>query len=649
MQGCFDALPPGHADIAEIGAAANFRRDILNVVAIVGAIGGQQPVDGKTAKLPLALGAGFPAFGDDLLQGRVGDEEVGEAAWRIFISAGKFGRGRHAIALRIAGAQAEAVRKRIVEFDAGVQTLEAVAAVQGGADLVLHHDAGMVVAQGDFGGEARRDGQAILREDAPIIGMGDEAHGRDRAVLLHDDRPQAIDAAVVGQGAEFRGGIEAGAAAVVAEAQCEDIFARAQRPLVDQLDQRAHRPRGGAAPVQHAIAFAAQRVGDGIAIGVGQDGLFLLIIARADGFEADKAGIIVILAPFDIGGVAIDGAQGEFLGVERAFDPGGVRQGDPGVEAHPAIAAAAIVGPGEDGAAVGGEQFDRRHAIAGKVGVGADDLEVQATRRGVETQIGIAIIKSGGRMIAPAIVMRILEGAEGAPVAPGGAAGHAGLRHAEAAVGEAGFQPWIAGPGLCFQRQRAAQGIEAIDGALVEQGDAADCGLRQQIELHRVAERLVEAGAVQIDGDALRLALQRGGGEAAIDEIGLPGIILRILQRHAGEIAGEGAQDIRAAGAADVGGGQGERIVDIDRAARCGDDDRLARAVTLIGRLCPCRSADQPHCAAGQKRRQNPHPVLSPSVFGGEGRGGPSGAPLYLGSRASHAACAFNSLSMVRG
>ena len=74
----------------------------------------------------------------------------------------------------------------------------------------------------------------------------------------------------------------------------------------------------------------------------------------------------------------------------------------------------------------------------------------------------------------------------------------------------------------------------------------------QQIELHGIAERLVEAATVKIGRKTLRLPLQRREREAAIDEIRLIGIVLSVLQREAGCGTGERLEQVRAAGTGDV-------------------------------------------------------------------------------------------------
>ena len=87
------------------------------------------PAKRSSAKLRLALRTRFPAFGDDLLQRRIGDEEIGQAAWRIFIGAGQFGRSRHAVAFRIARPQRQSVGQLIVELDAGIQPGDIIVSV----------------------------------------------------------------------------------------------------------------------------------------------------------------------------------------------------------------------------------------------------------------------------------------------------------------------------------------------------------------------------------------------------------------------------------------------------------------------------------------------------------------------------------------
>ena len=74
---------------------------------------------------------------------------------------------------------------------------------------------------------------------------------------------------------------------------------------------------------------------------------------------------------------------------------------------------------------------------------------------------------------------------------------------------------------LHLDRQCAAGRIEAEQRVVRHQGHARDRHLRDQVPIHDVAERFVDAVAVLIDGDPLRCARHRRGGKAAIVEIAL--------------------------------------------------------------------------------------------------------------------------------
>ncbi len=145
--------------------------------------------------------------------------------------------------------------------------------------------------------------------------------------------------------------------------------------------------------------------------------------------------------------------------------------------------------------------------------------------------------------------MTVLEGGEGVEGSLREAARDATLGIAEAAAGSARFDAGAGEAGLCFKQDGAAQRVEAVDRAGVEDRETRNRRLRDQVELDGVAEGLVEARAVEIDGEALRLALERGSDEAAIDEIGLPGIVLRVLKRDARDGAGERTEQVGRAGA----------------------------------------------------------------------------------------------------
>lgn len=79
-------------------------------------------------------------------------------------------------------------------------------------------------------------------------------------------------------------------------------------------------------------------------------------------------------------------------------------------------------------------------------------------------------------MIAPAAVAAVLKRTEGTEIAHGDAAGNAAFAISEAAAGPARLKARVAAPGFRFQQDRAAQRVESIDGARVEQAELADRG-----------------------------------------------------------------------------------------------------------------------------------------------------------------------------
>src|SRR3546814_10130631 len=74
--------------------------------------------------------------------------------------------------------------------------------------------------------------------------------------------------------------------------------------------QRAHRPAVEPPPVQHAIALAAQHIGDRAAVGIGQQRL----VRPLDRLPAEQP----VLAPLYVGGVVVHRAQLQLLGIERS-------------------------------------------------------------------------------------------------------------------------------------------------------------------------------------------------------------------------------------------------------------------------------------------------------------------------------------------
>ena len=80
---------------------------------------------------------------------------------------------------------------------------------------------------------------------------------------------------------------------------------------------------------------------------------------------------------------------------------------------------------------------------------------------------------------------------------------------------------------------RAADGVEAEDRIGADDGDAGDGVVGQEVPVDDVAERLVDAHAVLIDGEALRHAVDGRGFEAAVLQIALKHVALRVAEDDA--------------------------------------------------------------------------------------------------------------------
>ena len=109
-------------------------------------------------------------------------------------------------------------------------------------------------------------------------------------------------------------------------------------------------------------------------------------------------------------------------------------------------------------------------------------------------------------------------------------------------------------PVLELEGQSAAHRVQAVGGVRAgAQLRLLDGELRQQVELDGVAERLVDADAVLIDGDALRQPEERGGGEAPEPQRRLEEVGGRPLHGDRPESLVEGVRERRRAPLLDFG------------------------------------------------------------------------------------------------
>ena len=190
----------------------------------------------------------------------------------------------------------------------------------------------------------------------------------------------------------------------------------------------------------------------------------------------------------------------------------------PGVDAGPALI----------------EHLDRRCRHRTQFVVGAGERQMEFGRITAQTKVGIhAPDLRRGRVIAPAAVIGAFCRDISRHIAVGPAGLRAGLNAAIGASPELRLGALIGEAVLHLDRQRAAGGVETEQRIVRHQGHARDRHLRDQVPVHDVAERLIDAAAILIHGNALRGARHGGCRRAAIVQIALERVAGLVAQRDA--------------------------------------------------------------------------------------------------------------------
>ncbi len=190
----------------------------------------------------------------------------------------------------------------------------------------------------------------------------------------------------------------------------------------------------------------------------------------------------------------------------------------------------------EDRRAILLEQLDGRWSVANQPVDASRSRRREGRGRPAPLDVPEHLTNARRREITPAVFGQDPAGDEvaeaigvsgGVDIGPETAERTAEHAHAMAGMREAGLR---------LDRDGAAQGIEAEQriGA-GHQRHAGDCVGRQQLPVHRVAERLVHAHAVLIDGNALREPEQWRRGKTPELDVRLKRIRLCFVRVYAGE------------------------------------------------------------------------------------------------------------------
>src|ERR1700722_3694204 len=125
------------------------------------------------------------------------------------------------------------------------------------------------------------------------------------------------------------------------------------------------------------------------------------------------------------------------------------------------------------------------------------------------SDIGVTAHQVGGRLEAPTLVVRALGGKIGRIVADLDTVLRAAAEMTERAALRLRLGPLVVEAVLHLQIDRPAQRVETKDWIIGPQIGAIDCVGWDQVPVYGVSERLIEANAVNVEGNPLRRALQR--------------------------------------------------------------------------------------------------------------------------------------------
>ena len=319
-------------------------------------------------------------------------------------------------------------------------------------------------------------------------------------------------------------GAEQGLRAVEADARDEVVFQAEHIVGVGDLRRCAIGIGVGGLVVELRIRAAIQEVRDERAAQRGAETCV----------EAQQPGAIV--AGRVVRRVAVGDPLQEIAVVGQRLDRGGVGHVHVAGQADRGVLVADLIRRGELGARVDRQQLDRRGAGAVEHGMRRRDVEVQLGALAPPADIAVDVLQIGRLQIAPAVLVQHRAGDIGRCVAGLLAVLELALDLTERAAGEVGLEALPGEAVLELDVHRAAEGVEAEHRVGALEIDPVDGDVGDQVPVHRVAERLIEPNAVDIDREPLRGSLQRRSGEAVIEECRLKRIARSGIQADAADL-----------------------------------------------------------------------------------------------------------------
>ena len=140
----------------------------------------------------------------------------------------------------------------------------------------------------------------------------------------------------------------------------------------------------------------------------------------------------------------------------------------------------------------------------------------------------------GGLRLAPAVLVHAVRRDIGRDIAALHTVLQLGLVLAERAAKQIEFAAVVGEAVLHLHRDGPAERVEPEDRVRALDVDPVDRDAGEQVPVDGIAERLVEPRTVDVDGEPLRVTLQRRGLKAVIDQGRLIPVAGRVVEGDAG-------------------------------------------------------------------------------------------------------------------
>ena len=260
-----DALAQRAPGVDEITAAGDGAGHVENVVRRQCAVDACRPVERAWQQIRQLEGparAKLDRARDDLLQRRIGHEEIVDHARTVGIGAAEFEWRRRAIGFGIIREEREIRRNPERRPGRRIEAAVTPPAVERCRDLVEQRDLREIVAAADRHGQLFGDIERILHIDAVVGVTRLDRDGLDAARRLHHAPAESGDAKIGLDHADFFVRAEMRPAAIEAEAERQPIGVTEYAIGIVDLRADAHGARARPGAVERAVLGAGQEIGD---------------------------------------------------------------------------------------------------------------------------------------------------------------------------------------------------------------------------------------------------------------------------------------------------------------------------------------------------------------------------------------------------